>query len=725
MRLPAALEDRVHLRSVRLRSVGEASPDARIDALQARLSLERALAAADARATGLPPEAVLIVRRLAVRSGGATGPLGAGGESALAQQVDASLRTLARAARRPWREGVVGEAVAVWFADAHELAACLLRDWLRGEIATRWWWRSLLGNARGEDWIQTHVLDDGARLPATLSRLADVALAVAVVARLTPAQAERALRALVRAHALPSLLLDESTVSAAQAATSPFDAPLPEHAAETIAERVALVAALPEPLHTLRDRNQRLLCASALLALRAPGLLRSETAARAVVARYGPPRDAVQWDDPSQQVQALIDSAARQSVPPPLDSASSVRATATHRRLPAKPVAFAAKQPTEASQPHATILLDTRQQDADRIAPTSSGLPADHHIVPAEPDVWTAHGNAASPGIALNAAENTAAGETPHVAILDAAARALPPSLPHPPTLRDAQATSTDALETDLGGLLYLLNVALSLGLYADFTQPRAANLALSPWDLLALLGQHWFGDALLHDPLWPQLARLAGRDPRTAPGADVPPPQRFMPDDAALRPWAPVAVLHYCSGAPRSATPWLALRHPEGFTLALVPRAAALMPRAQALALCAQRAALAGARLCACTAAHAYADTSTNADTSADTHPHAHASAHAPTQTQAHPRARGALARWLHACEGFLRARLALALDCTPAQAPALLCRHPARLRCGPARVEAMFALSSLPLAVRIAGLDRDPGWIPAAGRDVRFHFF
>lgn len=720
MRLPAALDDRLHLRSVKLRSVGEASPDARIDALRARLSLERALAAADARATGLPPEAVLIVRRLAVRGGGATGPLRASDERALAQQVDASLRTLARAARRPWREGAVGDAAAVWFADAHELAACLLRDWLRGEIATRWWWRSLLGDARGEEWIQTHVLDDGARLPATLSRLADAGLAVAVVARLTPAQAERALHALVRAHALPSLLLDESPVSATQAATSPFDTALPEQAAETVAERMALVAALPEPLHTLPDRNRRLLCASALLALRAPSLLRSEAAARAVVARYGALPDAVQSADPSQHGQALIDSAAHQSVPPPLDSASSVRASATHRHAPAQPVAFAAMQPPEAPPPHASLWSAARQAAARPIASTPMTPSADPGTGHAERAADAIQDHPASADTAANRTADIAECARPRAVIADDTVRALPPSLPNAPTLRDAQATSTDAFETDFGGLLYLLNVALSLGLYADFTQPRAANLALSPWDLLALLGRHWFGDALTRDPLWPQLARLAGRDPRTAPGADVPPPQRFMPDDAALRPWAPLTALLYCSGATRSTTPWLALRHPEGFTLALLLRDRAQTPRAQAQTLCAERAALAGARLRLCASVSALSRA--NADTHA--HPDVHTNTHTDASVPTHPHARGALARWLHACEGFLRARLALALDCTSEQAPTLLCRHPARLRCGPARVEAILALSSLPLAVRIAGLDRDPGWIPAAGRDVRFHF-
>ena len=61
------------------------------------------------------------------------------------------------------------------------------------------------------------------------------------------------------------------------------------------------------------------------------------------------------------------------------------------------------------------------------------------------------------------------------------------------------------------GGVFYLLNLALSLQLYGDFTQPRRPGIALPVWDWLALLGQKLLGDKLLSDPLWPLLAQLAG----------------------------------------------------------------------------------------------------------------------------------------------------------------------------------------------------------------------
>src|SRR4029453_19226509 len=44
-------------------------------------------------------------------------------------------------------------------------------------------------------------------------------------------------------------------------------------------------------------------------------------------------------------------------------------------------------------------------------------------------------------------------------------------------------------IETDFGGVFYLLNAALQLGLYGDFTTPMQPGLALPVWDFLALVG--------------------------------------------------------------------------------------------------------------------------------------------------------------------------------------------------------------------------------------------
>ena len=51
--------------------------------------------------------------------------------------------------------------------------------------------------------------------------------------------------------------------------------------------------------------------------------------------------------------------------------------------------------------------------------------------------------------------------------------------------------------------VFYLVNLALHLGLYSDDD-----NLALSPWDFVALVGRALLGDAAADDdPVWPLLA--------------------------------------------------------------------------------------------------------------------------------------------------------------------------------------------------------------------------
>jgi hypothetical protein len=76
----------------------------------------------------------------------------------------------------------------------------------------------------------------------------------------------------------------------------------------------------------------------------------------------------------------------------------------------------------------------------------------------------------------------------------------------------------------------------------------------------------------------------------------------------------------------------------------------------------------------------------------------------------------------WIERLAGYTRARLALALGGEAEVARALAL--PARMYASDVGFDTVFSLNGLPIAVRLAGLDRDPGWVPAAGRDIRFHF-
>lgn len=80
---------------------------------------------------------------------------------------------------------------------------------------------------------------------------------------------------------------------------------------------------------------------------------------------------------------------------------------------------------------------------------------------------------------------------------------------------------------------------------------------------------------------------------------------------------------------------------------------------------------------------------------------------------------------RWVACLARYVAARLARALGMEDTgQAVAALIALPGEIRVDPQHVEVSFALDAHPLAIRLAGLDRDPGWIPAAGRSIGFRF-
>jgi hypothetical protein len=222
-------------------------------------------------------------------------------------------------------------------------------------------------------------------------------------------------------------------------------------------------------------------------------------------------------------------------------------------------------------------------------------------------------------------------------------------------------------IETELGGLFYLLNLALALGLYGDFSTPLRPGIALDPWDLVTLLGRRLLDDPARDDPVWPLLAGLAGRRPRERPGAGFAPPADWRVPRAWLAPFARAGTWRWSLAGGR-----LRVAHPQGFVVLDVAPDRGRPPRGVQL----RRGGVA--------------------------------------REPAQP-----LARWVARLAAYTRARLRVS-----AIEPDMLLRHRARVHVSPAHVDVVLSLAELPLEIRLAGLDRTPGFIPAAGRFLAFHF-
>lgn len=246
-----------------------------------------------------------------------------------------------------------------------------------------------------------------------------------------------------------------------------------------------------------------------------------------------------------------------------------------------------------------------------------------------------------------------------------------------PPTaLASATAESTPALQisTAFGGLLFVLNAVIALELYGDFSRPRHGLTGFSPFALLALLGRNWFGRSFRQDPLHLLLLGLAGEDCQAAALAS----RRWSVPDFWLDPWSDERAI-WTGCPPRRSMAW----HPAGFPIVEFRGCDHRAPR-----LAARRAGVRRRR----------------------------------DKARMTRLPRDSASRWIACLDLYLRARLARTLE--RADPIALLCRQRATVDVDDDRLTARFNLADHPLAIRLAGLDRDPGWIPAGGRIVEFAF-
>jgi len=637
------------------------------DTFAARSRLEALLARADLRPPSLPPAAILCVRRLEdpapslVQLGRDTD--GGAWIDAVRRRLDA----LVRDAARPADGAVPANTDAVLFRDASELLACLAEDWSESGGRMRWWWRFLApAPGVGGAAIARALLDHPRSISPAIAFLERRGTALRVLTRLSSAEARSVTVAMCEELGL---------------------------------EELASVVRAP-PGFGNRDRAPG---ATAGRGHSAPGAPPTHDAGRPTGSPKAGPANTPPnppWIEVTQSTggvgryhETLIGLAVALDRAPALASTSAF-ATATAKWLRAPIVVPAglagvdvqARQ-TVAARPTDTVELAAsgcrarrRRGRAERSGPDNRPIPS-----PSLRDRPLPFRTAPAPPL-LRAATV--------IPGLPVAPRGGPK--PVDPGARVSLQASAEALaghrnivHTRLGGVFYLLNVGLYLGIYGDFTQPRTRTIALDPWDFVELLARRLgAADGAADDPVWPLLAGLAGRPPGERPGRGVRPATNWRVDPAWLVPF----------GATAAGEAWrwstsrgrLLVTHPAGFPVIDV----ALRGRAP---FAAARSELAryGA------------------------HPSARQG-----RVQ-HPTPGRAVDRWIDLVAAYVRVRLVTALGLDgPRDLARVLFRHSAEVHTTPAAVHVRLSLDSLPLAIRIVGLDRDPGWIPAARRAVAFEF-
>ncbi|MEV5409788.1 hypothetical protein AB0K60_13235 [Thermopolyspora sp. NPDC052614] len=623
----------------------------------------RAVTGARLRPDGLGPGAVLVVRRLADPLPGA---FGAGadrtgarrGVSAWERAAAAVLERAMREAARPVTGPVPAGAEAVLFADRSELLAALARDWLAGVLHDRWWWRRLLPRwaGAGADGVTRAWLEDPRYVPAALELLAAEGRAVPFCRALPESSAFALAAATAVAFGGPDLRAAARSRGSGHS-TRASAGPLPEpvrpsrHGHSEVRQRGRrdLSEQAPSPRMSEHGRPEQGRPEQGRPEQGRSGQGPCPPAPGQAPRRHAPPwaeavpESAVSGLTSTQRLllgtglalrrcravasgqsfwQGVQDWLSAGSADPsgepvargvPAGDGAAGRGLARRERTSPRPRPAPDASISGPSDPRAARRDSLRdpdgpqgRTDGDRNAgvtlPDEAGAPDGSR---------TETGAAGPDDLRLDAFADEPGG-----------GRRAP----------GGSGTSPDIPQivvTRLGGLFYLLNVALHLGLYGDFSEPARPGIALDPWDFVTLLGRELLdppslrspagpaeestrppdGSAAFHDdPVWGLLARLAGRSEGEEPGRGFTPP--------------------------------------------------------------------------------------------------------------------GGLRRWTAEQAASVRARVGLALDRAPADVAALLLVHRATVFATPSRVDVALSLTELPIEIRMSGLDRDPGWLPAAGRIVAFHF-
>lgn len=676
----------------RMRASGDVT-----DALALRLRLERALAVAELHPSGLPPTAILFVRKLGSRRARFQG-LRTRTRAVWTRSVADAIEELARHAARPARSDVPAEAEAVVFINQAELLSCLAIDLCDGTAPARWWWRSLFRSTDLSSALLKAWLAAPEYVPAALEQLSERGRLADFARTLVEEDARVVLRGVLDKFALNEL---RRAVEDEHACEREGHARASVEGARVEAVRhegrrgeggqsssvLPWLRFVPQLGGETLGRWQSCLIGVGLMLLRSPSLVRSPSFAE-LVARWhrdeGRETESSSTDthappEPFKVLQRVkseqtreVGEAERERERPKKSKAETVGAANDARVTEASDADSRRVAVVEVARGQAT--QDESLGEAGRVASQEisfdKGDGASSVVEPARRDTQAATPDEDAPSSRVVGQDSA------------------------------AQTVYQARLETDFGGLFYLINLGLFLGLYGDFTTPLRPGIALSVWDFVASLGLRLCGERVKDDGVWSLLASLAGRVEDDPLGRDFEPPEEWRIRPEWLKPFEGRRAWEWTDACAR-----LRVRHPEGFHVIDVPltrvdterqleeemRAYTLHPSPT----------LRRASLQTVSPDEGVARDKSVARDEAD-----------------------ALRRWLDWLTPYVRARLALALGASGDETARLLCEGRAVVRLTEAHLDVSFSLVRLPIEVRVAGLDRDPGWVPAAGRYVAFHY-
>src|SRR5215213_4983383 len=515
----------------------------------------------------LPPSATLFIRKLSDPLPGAVqlDSSHAHAPQAWRHAFQTKFDQLVSSAARPAHGLVADSAESVVFYDYAELLASLTADWCSGFAMTRWWWKALMKRGDVAQMIRQFWREQIEYVPAALEFLVRKGVVVEFVSRLSDGEVQEIFEGVVRVfglHALQKIQVTQITqIKGADLRPEVGAVQQKLHVGSEMPWRHVV----PET-DTPRLRSvQQLFVGVALMVHRAPSRVRTLSFAREVERWAREP--IVELSDAPE---IIVEPITERTAPP---ESSETLALISVNPIQAPPVELTTDPPRQRSASSAVKIANavfTYEEPAVAIEPTVTPISEPPPATESEPIVE-------------------------------------PPA----PEAFLSQSVPIEAftIETELGGLFYLINLAIFLEIYSDFMSPvEKFHDDLSIWDFVMIVGSEINGGRDLDDPIWTGLQDLQDVQNHENP---------------------------------------VNLENPVN----------------------------------------------------------------KPT--------------WLTDLLPHIKARLVLALGLDTEDSLAqILLHHYAKVTITPTHLDVFFSLTDHPIELRLSGLDRNPGWVPAAGRFIAFHY-
>lgn len=648
------------------------------DTLAAKLNFEKILTATDFLPKGIPSKSIILIKSLrdpaphTLRFDNADSRHSESWRNSVAAEV---ARLYHRAAR-PIRETVSLNTDCIVFADDSELLACLAKDWLRGTLADCWWWKSLFPNLFYAGTIFRTWFEKSESIPVALQILSKQNLAVNLAGKLKPVEVSALLQKIIQTYGLSRIhdaLFDSVAVKKETDSVSTNSVKKQTELSGLAANLYSpkrfppWISTVQEALNPSLNNEQQIFLGVSLMIFRSPRIVR--TAEFAEQLNF--------WRNESLIMQPNFIKAGKNFI------VAKIQPTQIQLdKAGSKPVADLKKPFDNFSGENYETSKTSSKSSKIKFENTDSTEIKKNNLIDS---------TKRSEADALPDSKKFAAIPTKPVFSFDEPdfAKSAEIKKNRTQTVADKYSETQNQDETNneteiefsfftnYGGIFFLLNIGLHLNLYRDFTESWDNEIDLNIWDFTAIVAEYFLNTVFKDDSVSHFLFKLSGREPDEKIG--------FINKDWRIPPdWLKTFQTNENFIWAKNRHNIL-IHHPAGFCLI-----DCLLKTDLQTQLKNESAIYNISHICQSNSAK-FRKSKT----------------------------------WLtRLCEFIeVRMRQALRLE-NNTQINEILFARKAQIVVSATHLDVYFSLADLPIEVRMSGIDRNPGWIPAAGKFVNFHF-